>query len=337
MSYKKIMTKEQLAPVIISVNEKGGVTKTSLTAVLSAILSVMLKRKVLVIGADPQASIENVFGFLRETIPNGTTLFDVLQGKCTIVQAIMKTTIDPNTMAFYDHRAFQLEAGGSPLRGPDLVPLNASGIGADFTLKNLEDWSELLREALEPIRAHYDYIFIDCAPSLGALTSNAITAATHVCIPIVPERLVVEGVLGLLGAIKQAKRKRNPNLIIAGFILSKVHANWKSHKTVAHELKELAEQNSDLQDLHLKVFQTVIKENAEFEVSLGRHSLIVLDNAESDYARAYWYVLHELLQTVGGVAQADLELVVPNMKKDDQRREKERKEKRLGKEREQKK
>lgn len=330
------MKDQQFAPIVIFVNEKGGVTKTSLTAVLSTILSVHLHYNVLVIGVDPQASIENVFGFLRDTIPDGNTTFDVLQGKCTIAQATMRTAIDPERMAFYDHRNFQLEEGKVPLRGPDIVPINASAIGADFTLKNQEDWSELLRDALvEPVRTHYDYIFIDCAPSLGALTSNAITAATHICIPIVPERLVVEGVLGLLGAIKQAKRKRNPHVIVAGFILSKVHANWKSHNTVAHELQELAELNSDLQDLHLKIFETIIKDNAEFGTSLDRHSLLVLDNAESDYARAYWYVLRELIESVGGAAQEDLELVVPLMKVEDRKKEQAKKQRREGRDRRQ--
>src|SRR6266700_342380 len=99
------------ALMVLVGNEKGGVTKTTTTAMLSAILATQLGYRVLVIGGDPQANIENLFGFLREDIPDGQTLFDVLQEKCSLQEAILPTMLDPATMNFFDHRTAILPEG----------------------------------------------------------------------------------------------------------------------------------------------------------------------------------------------------------------------------------
>ncbi len=306
--------------MILFGNEKGGVTKTTTTAMLSAILATQLGYRVLVIGGDPQSNIENLFGFLREDIPDGHTLFDVLQEKCTLQEAILPTTLDPATMNFFDHRTLTLSEETPPLRGPDLVPSNLSATDADFILKAKDYWNEVLRDALEPFRMHYDYIFMDSAPSLGAITFSGFTAADFVVIPIVPERLAVEGVLGILGVIKRVQRKANPGLKVAGFILSKVQ-NWKSHRTMTQDFKEFTEKNEDLRTLNLRIFEAEIKQNAEFANSLDNRSLIVLDNPENDHARAYWYVLDELLQIIEGPAKDDVHKIVQDMKTQDQDRQ----------------
>jgi chromosome partitioning protein len=309
---------EELEALIVAAsNEKGGVTKTTTIAVLAVILQVILGFRVLVLDADPQANISNLFGYLREETPTEQTLFAVLRDGKPIEQVICKTVLLPDTMEFVNPR--DVPVGTQVKYGPDLVRMNRSGVDADFSLKNKEYWNELLRDALQPVRRKYDYILIDCAPSLGSLTSNALTAAQFVLIPVVPERLVVEGLLGLLGVIKQARLKANPNLAVAGLFLSRTIA-WNAHRKVGNDLRKTIEHHPDLQDLNLKLFTTEIKQNKAFAESLNRRSLIVLDDAENEHARVYWYLLDELLQRIGGPAREVVAQVVGPMKVQDQER-----------------
>jgi cellulose biosynthesis protein BcsQ len=195
-------------------------------------------------------------------------------------------------------------------RGPDILPITADASNADYAIKAKHDyWGEQLRAALQPIASHYHYIFIDCPPSIQVLTINALNAAQFVAIPLTPEVLNLEGMLGLLSVIEQAKERANPDLVTAGVILNKVQSNWNIHQDLTRDLRSWSE--------GLHVFETEIKQNSAVVTSMGNHSLIVLDQPESEYARAYWYLLHNLLSVIGGPAQAEVAAIVAPMKEED--------------------
>lgn len=206
-------------------------------------------------------------------------------------------------------RALQ-ERTASTKRGPDILPITADASNADYAIKaKHEYWGEQLRAALQPIVSRYHYIFIDCPPSIQVLTINALNAAQFVAIPLTPEVLNLEGMLGLLSVIEQAKERANPDLVTAGVILNKVQSTWNVHQDLTRDLRSWSK------DLH--VFETEIKQNSAVVTSMGNRSLIVLDQPESEHARAYWYLLHDLLSVIGGPAQKDVAAVVAPMKEED--------------------
>jgi cellulose biosynthesis protein BcsQ len=196
-------------------------------------------------------------------------------------------------------------------RGPDILPINAEAGEADTDLKKAHQyWGEQLRHALHPLLPHYDYIFIDCPPSIQALTINAINASNYVGIPLTPETLNLEGMLGLLGVIDQAKRRANPGLQTAGVILNKFQTNWKLHQDGARDLRSWEDRE--------RVFNTEIKQNAMVPTSINHQSFIVLDQQESDYARAYWLLLDELLAVIGGSAAREVAEITAQIRAEDQ-------------------
>jgi cellulose biosynthesis protein BcsQ len=141
-----------------------------------------------------------------------------------------------------------------------------------------------------------------------------LNTANYVAIPLTPETLNLEGMLGLLGVIGQAQARANPHLKTAGIILNKLQPNWRSHKKQALGIRNWEQREN--------VFATEIKNNVSVVNSLDSQSLIVLDQPESEHARVYWYLLNDLLQVIGGPAQADVAEIVANMRKQDQENEK---------------
>ncbi|WP_220211372.1 ParA family protein [Reticulibacter mediterranei] len=195
--------------------------------------------------------------------------------------------------------------------GPDLLPINAGAGEADTDLKKAHEyWGGQLRHALHRLQSDYDYIFIDCPPSIQSLTINALNAAQFVCIPLTPETLDLEGMVGLLDVIEQAQRQTNPDLKLAGIILNKVQSTWKLHQDGARDLRSW--------EGAVRVFNTEIKRNSPVVTSISNQSLIVLDQQESDYARAYWLLLEELLAVIGGPAQEVVSQIADTIRKEAQ-------------------
>lgn len=198
-------------------------------------------------------------------------------------------------------------------RGPDLIPITADAGNADYVIRGSHEyWGEQLRYALLPIVKKYHYVFIDCPPSIQTLTINALNASDYVAIPLTPETLNLEGMVGLLSVVEQAQARSNTQLKTAGIILNKMQTTWSAHKGNAQGVRTWERGE--------RVFATEIKQNAPVVNSLENQSLVVLDQAENPYAKAYWYLLNDLLAVVGGPARDDVAQVVANMREQDQLR-----------------
>lgn len=199
--------------------------------------------------------------------------------------------------------------------GPDIIPITASAGNADHMLKDQHQyWGEQLRQAIHPLLSQYDYILIDCPPSIQVLTINALNASNYVAIPLTPETLNIEGMVGLLGVIDQAQTRANPGLQTAGIVLNKVQPTWKIHQDGARDVRSWENRE--------RVFDTIIKQNSAVVTSLGNQSLIVLDQGESEYAKAYWLLLQELLSVIGGPAVDDVSSVIADIKQQEIERKK---------------
>jgi chromosome partitioning protein len=300
------------ARVIAIANGKGGIGKTTTTAVLGTQLS-MLGCRVLVIDNDPQANLSSVLGYTGYTGPN---LYNVLLEEATLRECLLKTAIDPETMQYFNPLKFP-ERKAQP--GPMLVPITSAARQADFELKSKIDvWVYQLRDALQTIMEDFDYILIDCSPSLGTLTVNAFNAAQDVLIPMLPERLVAEGLADLIGAVATVRRKTNTTLQIAGLFFSMVLQNWRAHNDVKDSLRTPATQQGltkvlgpDAPPLH--VFHAEIKHNASLANSTNEGSLLVVDSPKSPYTKAYWLLLAEIIEVIGGTAQAKTRQVAANI------------------------
>ena len=190
-----------MGKVISLVNQKGGVGKTTTSINLSASLAV-LGKKVLLIDLDPQGNTTTGVGINKGEIEK--SIYDVLIGECTIKDATLKTKYKK----FY------------------VVPstINLAGLGNELTEKgrNEEGFKkgEQLKISLEDVREEYDYIIIDCPPSLGILTTNALAASDSVLIPVQCEYFALEGIMQLINTIMLAQRKVNPTLEIEGVLLT---------------------------------------------------------------------------------------------------------------------
>jgi cellulose biosynthesis protein BcsQ len=208
--------------------------------------------------------------------------------------------------------------------GPDIIPINASAGEADYALKNKHQyWGEQLRQALAPLADQYDYILIDCPPSIQVLTINALNASSYVGIPLTPETLNLEGMIGLLGVIDQAQARANPGLKVAGLILNKMQGTWRIHQQGAKEVR--AWKNAE------RVFKTEIKQNAPVVTSLDNQSLVVLDQGEGESAKAYWLLLDELLDVVGGPAKEEVAEIAVEIRQLKKASEEKRQQKRMQK------
>nr|BBH87722.1 hypothetical protein KTC_24730 [Thermosporothrix sp. COM3] len=261
------------------------------------------------------------------------TLTNTIEDQEQLDKAIRETSAEKYTLSSFQELQTQIEKRAQELlqeriekarRGPDIIPITAEASDADYTLKGKHEyWGEQLRHALAPLLPAYDYVFIDCPPSIGVLTKNALNAADYVCIPLTPETLPMEGMLGLLGVIEQAQERANENLQIAGIQLNKVHSNWNVHQEMSQDIRQWEQ--------GVRVFNTEIKQSAQVASALSMRSLIVLNKPDSTIARSYWRLLHEMLEIIGGPAREDVAEIVRKIDEDEQLK-KERREKKVGKE-----
>jgi len=255
-----------LAKIIAIANQKGGVGKTTTNVNLSTCVAQKNKR-VLVIDIDPQGNTTSGFGIDRDSVEH--SIYDVLVSEMSIGDARIQTQV----------------------KGLDLVATNIELAGAEIELVSMMARERILCNALADIRDEYDYIFIDCPPSLGLLTLNALTAADTVLVPIQCEYYALEGLSQLMNTIKLVRRNLNPSLDVEGVVLTMFDARTNLSSQVVSEIKKFFKN---------KVYDTVIPRSIRLGEAPSYGKPITLYDSRSSGALAYIALCDELLNNNEG-------------------------------------
>ena len=250
-----------MGKIIALANQKGGVGKTTTTINLAASLATM-EKTVLVIDADSQANASSGLGVNIQELES--SIYECIINGTDIRDAIYTTDID----------------------GLDIVASHINLVGAEIEMLKLENRETVMKRLLEPVRKDYDYILIDCSPSLGLITVNALTAADSVIIPVQCEYFALEGISKLLNTIKLVKRKLNPELEIEGFLLTMYDSRLKLANQIYDEMKR------HFQEL---VFRTVIQRNVKLSEAPSHGLPAILYDAVSTGAKNYLALAKEIL------------------------------------------
>lgn len=251
-----------MGKVIAIANQKGGVGKTTTAINLAASLGV-LEKKVLLIDADPQANSTSGLGLDTENVELGT--YRILESPGLMKEAIQKTS-SPNL---------------------DIIPAHIDLVAIEIELVDTPKREYRMQEAVKQIREEYDYILLDCAPSLGLLTLNALTAADSVIIPIQCEYFALEGLGKLLNTIKSVQRIHNPDLDIEGLLLTMFDSRLRLSNQVVDEVTK-----------HFKdmVFDTIIQRNVRLSEAPSFGESIITYDASSVGANNYLSLAEELIK-----------------------------------------
>jgi chromosome partitioning protein len=251
-----------MGKTIAIANQKGGVGKTTTTVNLAASLGVLEKR-VLVIDADPQANATSGLGIEVDEVATGT--YQLLEHTVSARDTFIDTS-SPNVT---------------------LIPAHIDLVAIEIELVDKDDREYMLRRAIADLKEQFDYILIDCAPSLGLLTLNALTAADSVIIPIQCEYFALEGLGKLLNTIKSVQRIHNPDLDIEGMLLTMYDSRLRLSNQVVEEVKK------HFADM---VFDTIIQRNVRLGEAPSYGESIIKYDASSKGAANYLNMAHELLQ-----------------------------------------
>lgn len=253
---------KEMGKVIAVANQKGGVGKTTTSVNLTAALA-RLGKKTLLVDFDPQGNSTSGMGLSKRSNP---TAYDVVMGRASAEDAVIR-----------------LPYGW-------VLPSNTDLSGAEVELANVERREYRLREALDAVRDDFDYIFIDCPPSLGILTLNAFTAADSLLVPLQCEYYAMEGVADLTTSVKIANRRLNKNLYIEGILLTMYDNRLNFSTQVAEELRRY---------FGARVYDTVIPRNVRLAEAPSHGRPITEYDAGSKGARAYLAAAEEFLQRQG--------------------------------------
>jgi len=251
-----------MGKIIAIANQKGGVGKTTTTVNLAAALGV-LEKKVLVIDADPQANATSGLGMDSDS--NSAGSYQLLEHTLPAAETIVQT--------------------GSP--NVDLIPAHIDLVAIEIELVDKDEREYMLKKAVAELGDQYEYILIDCAPSLGLLTLNALTAADSVIIPIQCEYFALEGLGKLLNTIKSVQRIHNPDLDIEGMLLTMYDSRLRLSNQVVEEVKK------HFGDM---VFDTIIQRNVRLGEAPSYGESIIKYDASSKGAANYLNMAHEILQ-----------------------------------------
>jgi len=250
-----------MGKIIALANQKGGVGKTTTSINLAASLAT-LEKTVLVIDADPQANASSGLGVDVATLE--TSLYECLIGETNVLDAIYTTDIE----------------------GLDIIPSHIDLVGAEIEMLNIDNREKVVSQLLAPIRDEYDYILIDCSPSLGLITVNALTAAGSVIIPVQCEYFALEGISKLLNTIKIIKSRLNPKLEIEGFLLTMYDSRLRLANQIYDEVKR------HFQEL---VFKTVIQRNVKLSESPSHGLPVILYDADSTGSKNHLALAKEII------------------------------------------
>jgi chromosome partitioning protein len=249
------------SPVIFAVaNQKGGVGKTTTAVNLAASLAAAEKRTLLV-DCDPQGNASSGVGVRRQTVER--SLYDVLIGEASIPDVLRPTDV--------------------PLL--DVVPATQDLVAVEIELVDAPDRATKLRVALAPHIAPYDYIVLDCPPSLGLLTLNALTAATRVVVPLQCEYFALEGLTHLMATIDRVKSAFNPELGVEGIVLTMFDGRNSLTHQVADEVKA-----------HFHVFDAIIPRNVKLSEAPSHGKPALLYDVQSKGAQGYLSLASEILE-----------------------------------------
>lgn len=251
-----------MGKIIAVANQKGGVGKTTTAINLAAGLGV-LEKKVLLIDADPQANSTSGVGFEPRNIKQ--SIYECIIHETDTRNAILQTDT-PNL---------------------DLIPAHIDLVGAEIEMINLPNREKMMKMALEPLKEEYDFIIIDCSPSLGLITINSLAAAEGVVIPVQCEYFALEGLGKLLNTIKVVQKRLNPDLRIEGVLLTMYDTRTRLSNQVVSEVK------THFQDM---VFDTIIQRNTTLGEAPSHGKSIIMYDASCRGAINYLNLAREVLQ-----------------------------------------
>ncbi|MGD8370568.1 MAG: AAA family ATPase [Syntrophobacterales bacterium] len=251
-----------MARIIAVANQKGGVGKTTTSVNLAASLAVA-ERRTLLVDCDPQGNATSGLGLYRDQIQKD--LYQLLINETQPADTVYSTM----------------------LNHLNIIPATRELIGAEVELQVIEKRQKVLREVLSSVVSQYDYIIMDCPPSLGLLTVNALTAARTVIIPLQCEYYAMEGLSQLLRTIQLVKRTLNPNLGIEGILLTM----FDSRNNLCHQV--VGEVRTHFKG---RVFQTIVPRNVRLSESPSHGKPVLLYDIGSKGARAYLELAKEVIK-----------------------------------------